>query len=676
MSLRIEYPSNDQLVRVGWHFTNTTRSELLPQYGTGIMGYQQDPGFSVGNRAIEDPLVLAMQHCIFRSRVIPASRAFGFSVPTETPDVTINGSEPAHYLFNAETDRRRHGGFLTGLYTCIHLEDSRHHVVVNERETTHLNFHGAITASQQPGYHALLTPGTTTATVWNVQIPKFSSGNAHRYGVWNAVTRRFTSTTGSQGSNYLSYYFVDEVFAALIDHLDPSYSQVLGDTSYRRQYWLRNLVTEWLDDTTFQWYTQWTVRGWVKSGYPNGRYFEVEMDRTSTFHLEATYVAGNPDVSGNKSIPFGIRYSVRNRINKFTYGNGLLPGADPVADWIKRLTFQPVSAVRTSYYSSEGQAVCSTFGQGTTGSSHDIYWDGRKLAKWYHDNSEDLYPAVFYSTADALSKYTDVVSANHIETLSEFGDVIEMVKNLGNLIKFFRALRHLDIQEATESGKKLVKQTFTSRKGLRRLLDTSTGRYLALQFGVLPLLDGGKEFVEEYDNVVDRLYGEGKWGKKILYGEFRYDDLPDSVFGPVSMRVHTKTCLGFEDTTLLTLIFSASALGVMPGLSALWECVPWSFAIDWFTNMSQRMEDIDNQMLLFLLEHYYSVHSIKLIAPLSDEYLSDGGYTKLEDSYVTYYHRWLSHILPTLRPSRFDYRAPSGELPRTIIGCLTWQVVS
>lgn len=669
--LKILYPAQGQLCRVGYHVTAYT----LPTISVGslLWGYKGSaPSFSVGDQAIHDPLWGAMQSLVVRTQVQAAKFLFGMpNANAEEYEEELSGPKPLNIPFNQETDRKRHGGNLAGLYTMLNAEEQRHHVVVNESEVSHLNFYGAVSHSTPSTDHQTVTYGSGTFSRWNINHPKFSDGVGHRCGVWDATLQRFTATSGRVDPVTPAYAFLDDFIQAVIDG-GMGYTQVSGPSWYKFQHTLVQMSIEPMLMGTRLTYT-WNVRCWTKQAYPGTSYFDVTIERALDVYLDPSGSANDPAVSGDKPIPFGIRlYSNNARISSFAYGPGCPPGKSKMADWVKGLSFGAVSYFRTAPYRTEGQYVCTAFGTGfgKTLVGSQIWHDGYKLKNYYGENEKHLVPAVFYSTGEAMRNYVEVVSANHIETLTGLDDIISMVKSLGNLIKFFRALRRMNIDDAMESGKALVKP-----KSLRRLMDTATGSYLAYQFGVAPMLSDGKEFVEEYDAIVNRLASESKWGSKVLFGEFRYDNLPDSPFGPISMRVHTKTCLGFEDTSLLTLIFSAAAIGVLPGLAALWECVPWSFAIDWFTNASQRLEDVDNQALLFLLEHYYSVHSIKLISQWSDDYCSSANLEVIEDPRTTYYHRWLSYILPTLRPSKYDFRAPSGNLPWKIVGCLSWQLL-
>jgi hypothetical protein len=283
---------------------------------------------------------------------------------------------------------------------------------------------------------------------------------------------------------------------------------------------------------------------------------------------------------------------------------------------------------------------------------------------WVHGNFRHLWPACFRSVSAALEEFTDLSGANWLETAND-GIPTLPISSLVDLWKAFTKLR---------AGNPLG--------SLRSLLDAGSSLELSKEFAWRPLITDSRTFIDEYDAIVSRARGQDLWGVHTLRGKFEYtipEELPN--YGKLYLTAHSKVVLNFGDFTLLGILLASKATGVFPSLANVWGCVPFSFVLDWFTNLGDRLALVDTVGLLMMLQHYYSVHTIKIESDWSKEYLD---YLNLEvDNGVTSsypltrtFNRRLSFIMPGLRPSRFDFESPTGKPGLSIVGSLAWQVLT
>jgi hypothetical protein len=123
-------------------------------------------------------------------------------------------------------------------------------------------------------------------------------------------------------------------------------------------------------------------------------------------------------------------------------------------------------------------------------------------------------------------------------------------------------------------------------------------------------------------------------------------------------------------------------LGLAPSLQNIWENIPLSFVLDWFTNMSSRFKAVDLQVLSVFLAVEDIQVSYKITGDfdarsrvLAKEYLLSINY---DDSDITssFYRRELITGLPVLSDGLYDYKSVSQNPSFGILGSLTYQFLS
>jgi len=270
---------------------------------------------------------------------------------------------------------------------------------------------------------------------------------------------------------------------------------------------------------------------------------------------------------------------------------------------------------------------------------------------------DDIRVACALSANDCLSRFK--ANFNSLESVPELPGMLKSITDVKKIGKVF--------------------SLFTSGSPLAwlGLIDLLAEGYLLYKYGVKPLVsdvEEAREIATRYANQIDF------WSKGLprrLNGVFKYE-IPDAVPGipgTVVVDVRTTMALRSSPAGVLAYIFAMDEVGLLPTLSRLWDLVPFSFVVDWFTGLSARFEDIDASAKRFALELDYYVHTwtyklypdSKFLAP----YAPKLGYKPMPHFRV--FKREISCFHPILRQTKYDFH-PSKGLKNHLLagGSLLW----
>ena len=148
-----------------------------------------------------------------------------------------------------------------------------------------------------------------------------------------------------------------------------------------------------------------------------------------------------------------------------------------------------------------------------------------------------------------------------------------------------------------------------------------------------------------------------------------------------TLKLVTRSKIRFisDPSTLWGQMLMANSVGLLPTLSRIWNLLPFSFVVDWFTNMSKRLHLVDDQVLWLALRVVFCTHSYQVTYYPSDERLLEfnlknapGG----EPFGVSTYIREFTRITPRLVDSPIDFLRPTKGPDPVTVGSLLWQLLS
>lgn len=275
---------------------------------------------------------------------------------------------------------------------------------------------------------------------------------------------------------------------------------------------------------------------------------------------------------------------------------------------------------------------------------------------------QDLRPSSFHAVSDAVSSYADLIKANHIETIAEFEQLLHLFPSFDGLVDFLAAIKRGQVIKAGEG-----------------LLDFLSGYNLLKRFGIDPAISNVTEILDKADQVSSHI--RNLYGPRIIRGKFNYT-FPEGTFDMkhVTLTTRAKIRIHFDESSILAATLKGRSVGLFPALSSLWDVVDFSFVVDWFTNLGNRIRSLDEQATILAFRVTECTYSYKVSALIDEDYLQAYNLTSMgnppdDHPTMTVYVREFSREKPVIRNSKFDWLSPRKP-DIGLIGSLLWQVLS
>jgi len=271
-------------------------------------------------------------------------------------------------------------------------------------------------------------------------------------------------------------------------------------------------------------------------------------------------------------------------------------------------------------------------------------------------------PASFLASADAMKSYTGVLKQNNLQTLQHAKDLLGMLPDLPGFFNLVaKALR----------GDPSV---------LKDLVDYLTEAVLRWSFQQRPTKDLAVELLDP--NLKNKLEQVISSHSATIYGSFSWDFPDKDNFmgdGRMTLSVHSKVRITRDLSTVMSALLLGNSVGLLPTLSRLWQLLPFSFVIDWFTNMAKRIELVDIETQYLLMRTEYCVHSYTVTYYPSDEELSRYSLENVSPDRpfgISVYTREVSRYMPRLGESKYDFLSPTHRPDSLTVGSLIYQLLS
>jgi hypothetical protein len=260
----------------------------------------------------------------------------------------------------------------------------------------------------------------------------------------------------------------------------------------------------------------------------------------------------------------------------------------------------------------------------------------------------DIWSAAYVSSAKAIEHHSEFIKVNWIETISDLDQLFDLYRTLDPL---------LDVLSAIPRGQLIA--------GGFRLLDFIVKVYLVDKFVIEPTRRDLIDFATKFDLLLDQLESRLRT-KHELRGKFSYEfDDPGHPLDGFEMLVRSKVVIGFPKSSLMNSMLPFEASGVLPTPNRLWESIPLSFVVDWFTNNSTRLTLGQNAVYGMTAEAHYFVHSFSLRKQLTPGELTLADCKAVGSAWYHYYARIKSRYFPAAHTGRYDWLA-ADSVPKLL----------
>lgn len=275
----------------------------------------------------------------------------------------------------------------------------------------------------------------------------------------------------------------------------------------------------------------------------------------------------------------------------------------------------------------------------------------------------DIRLSSYLSAADALDQISGGLDTNLVEAIGEIDEIGLLLPSLADSIKSILRL-------LPGRGVNSIRDAISVVASIR----------LQQKFAVDPTLDLLLNVLPRMEKTAKRIQQLADSGVVVGRGSFSFD-FPQGEFGreESSLVTRSRVVASRDSKSVLEKALGARALGLLPSPSAVWDLVPFSFVLDWFTGAGERIRDLESLGFLSLMNikvytHSYSVRSFLLSDELDVYQVLPSNLEGSELPHLKTYLREVSSCVPRIGQGRYDFRLPD-HLPNWLTaGSLLWQL--
>lgn len=268
----------------------------------------------------------------------------------------------------------------------------------------------------------------------------------------------------------------------------------------------------------------------------------------------------------------------------------------------------------------------------------------------------DIRAANAISGADALTTAHTALMTNNLENLKALGELAQFFEPLKSVSLLYTNLRRGNVAGA-----------------IKAFLDLLSDSYLLWKYGIVTGYSDAKEVASNIKQLRRELESGAFFkpttgnGKHIVSLTYRNH--------PITVIARTKIRLQYTDSTLAAALLTAKAFGLLPTLANGWDMLPWSFVIDWFTNIGDKLSVIDSHLMTVLAIVHGSTSTLEVVRDIPTDLLSDYGCIPKLDPRLVLFSRVVERDIPRMYPTKLDLLPPSGGDVK-VGAALTWQQIS
>lgn len=483
------------------------------------------------------------------------------------------------------------------------------------------------------------------------------------------VTKQLFDPYGSGGREVtrLNGEVFDTVFVTSVDPFTISYSPV-GSSN---QHWLFTEVGDFLrEGATFDVHTDPTsvvhlslsnfdwkvVVGHLVVGWHNHMQIESSSQPQYFYAWDAGFDIDltASTIAGVRHPALGVGYDLGDNVGMQTHFEHFVSD-NPNID--------PMHASGVSYYGySKPYALSFSTAPNQSGFIDDLGMSVTRRSPLRHlrdaisKEYSQIVPSSYFSTIDAFQSFEGYLGTNILQNLAKLPDILSALPQLGVALQTLKSLYRGDFSLLT----------------LRKILDLSTSTILQANFQWAP-------FHRVLTNYLPKMYQMlidfRNSAKVIGYGSRTFKLSNVLSRETVDLTVRTKMVLDISPSGLLSGILGVDALGLLPKPSNVWDLIPFTFVVNWFTGVGEALRRAEYAAFMATCPGYY-VHTYTITSPLTDaEYEAlETSPSALDPVTLRVFIRDVSLYTPLPRDSKFGFGLPSKTPPFGVIGSLLYQL--
>jgi hypothetical protein len=623
MSLRIRGSEHARVVKTGYAFQVA--------YGGQTAGLR----FEVQVHDLMLPFLGYYFYC--PSTVRPVSRVIGFiGVPDSATDLKVSTRPEPFYDPNGTHDFLAYGSFLANLQLFASSLGAPALVAPSsegEHAMRHVTYSGELSAKQTdfPTY-------TDSLNFYGTFVPcRNYHGMIYQFMTVNSVIPLDVTPYGWNGGGVVSFNildFLDGLIGKEISNLSAVDGQLtnrvfsdlsydLSDSGLAIRYRMRtfNLV----DGVNCE---------WVSS-------------------VRVTFVDPPGDISPVVGGSYSSRYT---GTCTFSFVGSILNTGQTDSD----------SQVGTGVYRSFplylSQATTSISGEWDQISRcHRSLSDNRFLIPFRDAVYQDFYDIAtssLFSTVDAFKMAEASLNTNVLQTLAKIPKIFDALPEIGKAVDLLGRLVKRDLRLST----------------FKEILDLATSTHLQAVFEWRPYYELLTRYIPQVLSTMDSI-GDIRTNS-IGYGSFSFKFTNEFGRKEVTLKTRTKIVMDASPSGLLSAAVGLDALGLLPKASNLWDLLPFTFVVNWFTGVGEAIRRAEYATFLASVPAYY-VHTYTLSSPLSDDELDllKMSSSISEPACLRIYVRDVTNRPPFPRDTRFGFGLPSGIPSVGSLGSLLYQLI-
>lgn len=288
----------------------------------------------------------------------------------------------------------------------------------------------------------------------------------------------------------------------------------------------------------------------------------------------------------------------------------------------------------------------------------DLHKILRSFRDLVHADWRNITPASLFSSVDAFNDAESQIAPNVLQSLVKIPGIVDSLP---------------DLKEAMSIVSKVVKRELNLLT-LREVLDFATSTQLWASFELRPYAGLITQYVPQ---IASTLHGFGVSRElSVGRGKFSFQLYNELGRESVTITVRSKIVLDASESSLVSSLTGLDALGLLPKASNIWDLLPFTFLVNWFTGVGDAIRRAESSLLLATIPAYF-VHSYTITSPITDEELvtmKASSYGSEQPSLRLYYRDVSTHS-PIPRESRFQFGTPKGIPFMGTLGSLLYQLI-